>query len=270
MDLDLRKLRYFTAVAQHEHFGRAARQLHIAQPVLSRQIRALEQELGCALLVRTTRSVRLTPAGRQLYEDAPGVLAAAQAATRRVHGAARADRLVVGFAPGLSVSPAIRAFTRTHPDVEIELLHLNWYEKGEALRDGRADVGFLRHPFDTDGIHTIPVGSEPKVVCLPTTHPLASRRRLTLAALDGETILDFQARRTATVEEKLELVAVGQGIALLPRSIARSYSRPDLVHRPVTDVPPTEICLAVLEARRDGHVNAFLTTATHTLSEHHS
>lgn len=105
MDLDLRKLRYFTAVAQHEHFGRAAAQLHIAQPVLSRQIRALEQELGCALLVRTTRSVRLTPAGRQLYEDAPGVLAAAQAATRRVHGAAREDRLVVGFAPGLSVSP---------------------------------------------------------------------------------------------------------------------------------------------------------------------
>ncbi|XES00522.1 LysR family transcriptional regulator [Streptomyces sp. S1D4-11] len=61
MDLDLRKLRYFTAVAQHEHFGRAAAQLHIAQPVLSRQIRALEQELGCTLLVRTTRSVRLTP-----------------------------------------------------------------------------------------------------------------------------------------------------------------------------------------------------------------
>lgn len=106
---------------------------------------------------------------------------------------------------------------------------------------------------------------------MPPHHPpLASRRRLTLAALDGETILDFQARRTATVEEKLELVAVGQGIALLPRSIARSYSRPDLVHRPVTDVPPTEICLAVLEARRDGHVNDFLTTATHALAEHHA
>ncbi|WP_248002887.1 LysR family substrate-binding domain-containing protein [Streptomyces mirabilis] len=185
-----------------------------------------------------------------------------------MHGAARADRLVVGFAPGLSVSPAVRAFTRTHPDIEIELLHLNWYEKGEALRDGRADVGFLRRPFDEGGIHTIPVGSEPKVVCLPTTHPLASRRRLTLAALDGETILDFHARRTATVEEKLELVAAGRGIALLPRSVARSYSRPDLANRPVTDVPPTEICLAVLEARRDGHVDDFLTTATHALSEH--
>jgi DNA-binding transcriptional LysR family regulator len=270
MDLDLRKLRYFTAVAQHEHFGRAARQLHIAQPVLSRQIRALEQELGCALLVRTTRSVRLTQAGRQLYEDAPGVLAAARAATRRVHGAARAGRLVVGFAPGLSVSPAVRAFARTHPDVEIELLQLNWHEKAEAMRDGRVDVGFLRHPFDAEGIHTVPVGSEPKVLCLPTTHPLASRRRLTLAGLDGETVLDFQARRTATVEEKLELIAAGRGIALLPRSVARSYSRPDLVHRPVTDVPPTEICLAVLEGRRDEHLDDFLTTAAHVLSEHRS
>lgn len=171
------------------------------------------------------------------------------------------------FAPGLSVSPAVRAFTRAHPGVEIELLHLNWYEQAEALRDGRADVGFLRHPFDADGIHTVPLGSEPKVVCLPTTHALASRRRLTMADLHGETILAAQARRTATVEEKLELVAVGQGIALLPRSVARSYSRPDLVHRPVTDVASAEFCLAVLEGRRGAHLDDFLTTAAQVLSE---
>src|SRR4051794_40094471 len=115
MDLDLRKLRYFMAVAEHEHFGRAAEQLYIAQPVLSRQIRALEQELGCALLERTTRSVQLTPAGKQLYEDAPGVLASAAAATRRVHEVARGvERLVVGFAPALHVSAAVRAFTNAH------------------------------------------------------------------------------------------------------------------------------------------------------------
>src|SRR3989442_1432832 len=112
MDLDLRKLRYFVAVAEHRHFGRAAEQLFIAQPVLSRQIRAFEQELQCALLVRTTRSVELTAAGEQLYEDAQGVLAAVAAAVRRVHDVDRAvQRLVVAFSPGLHVSNAIRAFT---------------------------------------------------------------------------------------------------------------------------------------------------------------
>jgi DNA-binding transcriptional LysR family regulator len=267
MDLDLRKLRYFTSVAQHEHFGRAAEQLHIAQPVLSRQIRALEHELGCALLVRTTRSVRLTPAGRQLYEDAPGVLATALAATRRAHGAARPDRLVVGFAAGLSVSPAVRAFTRAHPGVEVEPIHLKWHEKADALRDGRADVGYLRRPFDATGIRTIPVGSERKVACLPATHALASRRRLTQADLDGQTILDAEARRTATVEEKLELIAAGRGIAMLPLSVARYYSRPDVVHRPVTDAVPLEICLAVVEGRHERQLEEFLAVAADTLAE---
>src|SRR6202522_1691140 len=101
MDLDLRKLRYFAAVAEHEHFGRAAEQLYIAQPVLSRQIRSLEQDLGCALLERTTRSVRLTPAGRQLQHEAADLLVEAADAARRVHQAARGGAcLVVGFAPG--------------------------------------------------------------------------------------------------------------------------------------------------------------------------
>jgi len=94
MDLDLRKLRYFAAVAEHRHFGRAAERLYIAQPVLSRQIRALEQDLGCALLVRTTRSVQLTAAGERLQEEARGVFATVDAAIRRV---LEVDRGVEGF-----------------------------------------------------------------------------------------------------------------------------------------------------------------------------
>jgi DNA-binding transcriptional LysR family regulator len=268
MDLDLRKLRYFAAVAEHQHFGRAAEQLYIAQPVLSRQIRALEQELGCELLLRTTRSVKLTPAGEQLHEEARGVLAAVDAAVRRVHEADRGvERLVVAFAPGLHVSEAVRAFAETHPGVEIELLHLDWWEQDVPLRDGRAHVGYLRRPFDDTGLRVIPVGSEPKTACLPASHPLARHRALTLADLDGETILDAHARRTSSVEEKFELVAAGHGIAMVPRSVALSYSRPDLVYLPVTDAVPAETSVVLPQDRQEPRVLDFVTVATRTLGQ---
>lgn len=110
MDLDLRKLRYFAAVAEHRHFGRAAELLYIAQPVLSRQIRSLEQDLGCNLFERTTRSVQLTPAGRLLQEEARRVFSIVDAVVRRVHEVDRGvERLVVAFAPGLHVSEIVRA-----------------------------------------------------------------------------------------------------------------------------------------------------------------
>jgi DNA-binding transcriptional LysR family regulator len=268
MDLDLRKLRYFVAVAGHRHFGRAAHQLYIAQPVLSRQIRALEQEFGCALLVRTTRSVELTTAGQQLHEEARGILAAVDATVRRVHEADRGvQRLVVAFAPGLHVSDAIRSFTAGHPEVEIDLLTLHWWEQDVPLRDGRADVGYLRRPFNDSGLRTILIGDEPKVACLPTTHSLARRRALTSANLDGEQILDAQTRRTSSIEEKFELIASGHGIALVPRSVARSYSRADLVYLPVTDAIPVATCLVVAEDRRDERLLDFLEIATETLRQ---
>ena len=257
-----------SVVAEHQHFGRAAEQLYIAQPVLSRQIRALEQELGCALLVRTTRSVQLTPAGEQLRQDARQVFASVDAAVRRVHEVDRGvQRLVVGFAPGLHVSEAVRAFTAAHPEVGIELLQLRWWEQDAPLRDGRADVGYLRRPFDDAGLRTVPIGSEPRVACLPVTHPLARRRSLTTADLDGETILDAQARRTSSVEEKFELVAAGHGIARVPRTVAESYSRPDLVWLPLTDAEPVLTCIAVARGRGEDHVRDFVTVAVRTLGE---
>ncbi|MGX6600976.1 LysR family transcriptional regulator [Micromonosporaceae bacterium Da 78-11] len=268
MDLDLRKLRYFVAVADNRHFGRAAEQLYIAQPVLSRQVRALEQELGCTLLVRTTRSVELTAAGRQLHEEAQTIVAAVDAAVRRVHEVDRGvERLVVAFSPGLHVSEAIRAFTASHPAIEVGLVQLRWWEQDAPLRDGRADVGFLRRPFDDAGLRTIPIGHEPKVACLPVTHPLAHRESLTSADLAGEQILDAQTRRTSSVEEKFELVAAGHGIAMVPRSVAGSYSRPDLVYLPVTDVVPVETCLAVAANRREPRVLDFLAVAARTLRQ---
>ncbi|MBB4921052.1 LysR family transcriptional regulator [Kitasatospora kifunensis] len=266
MDLDLRKLRYFAALAEHRHFGRAAEQLYIAQPVLSRQIRALEQELGCVLLVRTTRSVQLTPAGEQLQEEARAVFATVDCAVRRVHEVDRGvERLVIAFAPGLHVSEAMRVFTAAHPEVEIELLRLHWWEQDAPLRDGRADVGYLRGQFDDTGLRTVRLGSEPRVACLPVTHALARRRSLRLADLDGEAVLDAHTRRTSSLEEKFELVAAGHGIALVPRSVAQSYSRPDLVFRTVTDAQPAELCLAVAADRRERRVLDFVALAERTL-----
>jgi DNA-binding transcriptional LysR family regulator len=266
MDLDLRKLRYFVAVAEHRHFGRAAEHLFIAQPVLSRQIRAFERELGCALLTRTTRSVELTAAGRQLHEEARRVLTTVDAAVRRVHEADRGvARLAVAFAPGLHVSEAVRAFADAHPGVEIDLIPLRWYDQHSPLHDGRAHVGFLRRPFDDTGLRTIPVGHEPRAAILPAAHPLAGRPSLLSAALEGEKLLDAQQRRAASIEEKLELIAAGYGIGVGPLSAARAYSRPDLALVPVADAEPYETCLAAPEDNRDERVRDFLTIATKVL-----
>ncbi|NDZ81287.1 LysR family transcriptional regulator [Streptomyces sp. SID10853] len=266
MDLDLRKLRYFVAVAEHRHFGRAAEQLYITQPVLSRQVRAFEQELGCDLLARTTRSVELTAAGKQLYEEARGLLAGVGAAVQRVHDVDRGvQRLVVAFSPGLHVSDAIRAFASRYPQVETDVVPVRWWEPDAPLRDGRAQAGYLRRPFDESGLHTIPIGHDPRVACMPAAHPLACRDELTSADLADEGMLDAPRRRTSSLEEKFELIASGHGIALVPLSVARSYSRPDLVHLPVTDAPEFDTCLAVRTDRRDRVLRDFQEIAIATL-----
>lgn len=267
MDLDLRKLRYFAAVAEHQHFGRAAEVLYIAQPVLSRQIRALERELGCTLFVRTTRSVQLTPAGEQLRQEAKAVLTSVDSAVRRVHEIGRGvQRLVVAFASGLRVSEVLLAFAAKYPEVEIDLLRLNWWEQDAPLRDGRADLGFLRRPFDDSGMLTVPIGLERRIACLPVSHRLAGRESLVLADLDGEPIMNTQSRRPSSLEEKFELIASGHGIALVPETVAKTYPRPDLVCLPITDSVPDETCLAIAEDRRTERLGDLLDLATTTLT----
>lgn len=262
MDLDLRKLRYFAAVAEHRHFGRAADKLFIAQPVLSRQIKAFEHELDCELLVRTTRSVELTAAGEQLYREAQRIFDTVDTAVRRVQDAdLGVRRLVVAFSTGLHVSEAIREFARRHPEVETDVVPARWREGDAPLRDGRARIGYLRRPFDESGMRVIPVDIEPRFVCMPAAHPLAARTELTMADLDAEPMLDIAKRKTTSLEEKFELVASGHGLVLVPVSVARAYVRPDLAHRAVTDAPGTETCLVVAADNRDKLVSEFLDIA---------
>src|SRR5688572_21913048 len=125
--LDLRRLRYFVAVAEELHFGRAAERLYIAQPVLSRQIRKLEQELGTDLLVRTSRNVALTPAGTRLLEEARSLLTAAEVSQRRIRDIIRDQAvLTVGFFIGDDFTSARDSFAAEHPDVQLNLLRIYW------------------------------------------------------------------------------------------------------------------------------------------------
>ncbi|MER6734992.1 LysR family transcriptional regulator [Streptomyces puniciscabiei] len=286
MDLDLRKLRYFVAVAEELHFGRAAERLHIAQPALSRQIRSLEDELGAEVFDRGRRGTLLTPAGRQLLEDAVPLLSSAQALVRRVKAAAQdTPTLTVGFMPGITVTPATAVFTARHPGVNVRLLRTTWDDQVEVLLDGRADIGVVRLPIHQRGLQVRPLFKEPRVVMLPVGHRLADRASVSVGDLASEHLLqdpdavpewrdvalELRGKRRPDVpqihqvEEKLELVASGAGICVLPLSTAGFYTRPDVVPLPVEDIGPGEVALAWAASRRSPLIHDFAEAAAETL-----
>jgi DNA-binding transcriptional LysR family regulator len=276
MDLDLRKLRYFVAVADTLHFGRAAERLHIAQPVLSRQIRALEQDLGTALFTRDSHGVVLTDAGTQLLTDAAPLLASADAARRRVTAAARGDRrLMVGFRAGVAVTPAIHRFAVRHPDVRVDVQRIEADEQAELLLDGRIDIGYVRLPIDEAGLRVVPLYTEPRVAVLPARHRLAGKEEVTEADLAGEPLLwhaDASTQPTRRphlnagylvrgVDETLEHVAAGRGISFLARSATVFYTHPEVAYVPVPDLAPDQVCLAMATAHLSPVVEDFFTAA---------
>ncbi len=283
MDIDLRKLRYFVAVAEELHFGRAAARLHIAQPVLSRQIRAFEDELHVRLFDRDRRSTALTAAGRQLLADAGPLLATAAALHRRVVRAGRdAATFTVGFMPGLTVTAAVRAFSDRHPELSVELVRTTWSDQVEVLHDGRVDVGFVRLPMEQRGLVVRPLFDEPRVVVLSVDHPLAGKESVRITDLAGDHLLqepdavpewrdvadELRAGNArpvpsfGSVEEKLEHVAAGHGVSVLPESAARYYTRPDVAVVPVEDIGPNHVCLAWAAANRSGLPSEFASLCT--------
>jgi DNA-binding transcriptional LysR family regulator len=270
MDIDLRKLRYFVAVAEELHFGRAADRLHIAQPVLSRQIRAFEDELGVPLFRRDRRGTALTRAGRQLLDDGRPLLVSALALRRRVAGAAaRGPMFTIGFMPGITVTSAVRAMQARHPDLEVRLLRTDWFNQVDVLHDGRVDVSLVRLPVDVRGLQTRRLFEEPRVALLPSGHRLAGKETVMIADLAEDHLLqdpdavpewrdvavEVRERnrrpvpKIRSVEEKLELVAGEAGIAVIPLSTARFYTRPDVVTVPVDDLSPNVVSLAWLAGR---------------------
>jgi len=285
MDLDMRKLRYFVAVADRLHFGRAAAVLYISQPALSRQIRQFEQELGVELFERSSRQVRLTPAGKRLAEDGARLLADGDAAVARARRAeAGGLSLTVGFMLGMDIAPVLTQFARTRPDVEIQLQRLRWWNHAAALRDGRVDAGFVRLPLPPDGLEVHELHTEPICVTLPAGHPLAGRASADIAELAGEPVLryaDAQPEWNAfwtfdprpdgshppagpevhDMEEIVGYVRAGRGVAFLPVPVTVSIAPPGVAFVPVHGIPPGQVVLAWDADRPPGHIAALLSAA---------
>jgi DNA-binding transcriptional LysR family regulator len=191
---EARLLRYFLAVANELNFTRAAETLAIAQPALSAQIRQLEAQLGVQLLERTTRSVRLTEAGRSVHEQGPAALAALSdvwEAARRA-GRGEAGRLRIAYSPssGYETAPRlVEAVRERHPEIEIAGEVLSTPEIVRAVLDGKVDVGVARTPVPADGIRLRTVRLEPQGVIAPADHPLAAQAAVDLAAIAGHPLL---------------------------------------------------------------------------------
>jgi DNA-binding transcriptional LysR family regulator len=286
-DLDLRLVRYFTVVAEHRHFGRAAADLLIAQPSLSRQIRRLEQQLGARLLDRTPQGTRLTEAGEVFLPKARALLRSAAQAAAAAKAAAQPSRITIGFTPGLIITPAVRHLRRTNPDADVQTLHLDWNEPRQALLDHRVDAAVTRLPLATDGLHVTILYDEPRLLLVPLDHRLAGKESVTLDDIAGEPIpkmpdpvfnaywrIDPRPDGTpapdgplvAAIEDKNELIAAGLAVAIIPGGLPGGSIRPDLTTIPLHGVAPSHVILATRAADRSRLVAAFRRSAQDCLT----
>jgi DNA-binding transcriptional LysR family regulator len=294
--VELRHLRYFVAVAEELHFGRAAQRLHIVQPALSKQIASLENEIGVQLFERTRRRVTITGAGRVLYEEVRVILQRIERAveTAQMTAAGQVGSLDLGFiGPAMwSVLPRLlESHHRRLPDVRFRLSELSSAAQIASLRDGTLDAGFVRLPLhEFDDVEFTVVLREPFVVTLPEAHPAASVESVDLADLAADPFI-FVPRRVepgfhdrcialcqsygfspSIVEEGTGptaicgMVATGLGITLSPASILNA-PWPGVVFRELSR-PGLELELAVA-TRREEHsaaLRGFLDTVAEIAS----
>ncbi|MET8422649.1 LysR family transcriptional regulator [Nocardia sp. NPDC004860] len=239
--IDLTRLRWFVAVAEELHFARAARGLGISRQRLSGTVIELEEELETRLFVPGAQPTRLSEDGRALLDEARALIAAAAAAEPEPAPAA-ADRLRVGFVPGVTVTKWERIWRERFPEVALELTPIPMKEQEQALRTDAVDMCFVRLPIERDGVSAIPLYREVPVVVVPKDHPIALFDQVATADLADERMQDAADLDDAAMT--MELVAAVSGAAIVPHSIARLHHRKDLVYRTVTDVPETEIALA--------------------------
>jgi len=277
-DLDLRLVRYFSVVAEHRHFGRAAGDLRIAQPSLSRQVRRLEQQLGARLLDRTPQGTRLTEAGEVFLPRARALLRSAAQAAAAAMAASQPSRITIGYTSGLTITPALRELRHQHPDADVRALQLPWNEPREALLEHRADAVVTRLPIRTDALHVTILYDEPRVLLIPRSHRLAGKESVTLDDIAGEPMprlpdaawnaywrVDPRPDGTPApdgplvnaVEDKVELIAAGQAVAIVSAGLRADSLHPDLTTIPLDNVEPSHVVLATRASDRSRLVTAF-------------
>ncbi|GAA4629115.1 LysR family transcriptional regulator [Actinoallomurus vinaceus] len=295
-DLEARELRYFVAVAEELHFGRAAQRLGMAQPPLSRAIRELERRLDVRLLERTTRQVTLTAAGEVFLRDARTALDAITAAGRRARNAGRPApllRLALKADNDAGMLPRIlSAYQREEAALAVELVLGGRGEQAQALRDGRADVALLVSPFDDRGLDFEPLLTQPRLAVLAATDPLAARSSLRLADLAGRRLPDGTpvgqdeparpydaADRTRQSElvagtqqpvsdliQIFRLIELGGVVCFLPAWVTRRYPLPGIAYRPVSDLQPATLAVAWPQDARSPAIAAFVRAAASVLA----
>ncbi|WP_238155698.1 LysR family transcriptional regulator [Kribbella soli] len=271
--VELRHLRYFVAVAEERHFGRAAARLHMAQPPLSQQIRQLESELGLQLLRRTTRRVELTPAGESYLVRARQIIAAVSSAAGEAQRVAAGlqGRLVIGCVGSATYSllpQLVRTLREELPDVEVAVQgEMLAPDQAQALADGRIDLGLLRPPVEDESLRVEVLRADPLIVAVPDGHRLAGRRRVRLEELADEdfvihagggrsvmhdTVLarcreaGFEPRVRHEVAETSTLVtfvAAGLGIAIVPAPVAELLV-PGVAYRALSGSATVELAAA--------------------------
>lgn len=265
--MELRHLRYFVAVAEELHFGRAAKRLFMAQPPLSQQIRQLEDEIGTPLFIRANRRVQLTAAGTAFLDEARIILARVEQAVSSAQRAGRGETgwFGVGFVASAiyDVLPRIlRRFREQFPDVELVLTEVPGVEQCKALHEKRIHAGFSRLPIPEEGIILEPVTHDTLMIALPAGHKLASCRELRLRELSSEVFILYPSepesnytsymlrlcveagftpnvvQKTGNIQTAVSLVDAGVGIAIVPAS-AKNLRREGVVYRRLVDPIPT-------------------------------
>ncbi|MBP2708132.1 LysR family transcriptional regulator [Microbispora sp. RL4-1S] len=278
-DLEVRQLRYFVAVAEELHFGRAAARLGMAQPPLSRTIRDLERQLGVTLFERTTRQVKLTGAGEVLLRDARTALEAITAAAHRArHAGSTSPRLRIAIKADIDggLLPQILDAYGTDPAaLPTELVLGGLGDQPKALRDGLADVALVLRPMDDRGLDSESLITEPVLVAMAATDPLAARTELRLADLAGRSLPSGApadggravprrpgvTRPASNLSEIFSLVETGSIVFFAPASVARRNPRPGVAYRPVSDLPNCTLAIVWPQDARSPAVAAFVRVA---------